>query len=82
MLPNVNKDIWVPSPPESLLTFSVLHKSRACVLSQCGESQSHAEASPRAVETPQALRATGRNDAVKAVSACSREPEVPSVTID
>lgn len=45
-------------------------------------SQSHAEASPRAVETPQALRATGRNDAVKAVSACSREPEVPSVTID
>lgn len=71
MLQNVNKDIWVPSlapPAPTLLTFNTeltLYKSWACVLSQCDDN--YAEPSPGAVETFQALRATGRNDALKVV---------------
>lgn len=87
---NVNKDIWVPSlarprPHPTLLTFITeltLYKSWACVLSQCDDSQNHAEASPGPVEGSQALGATGRNDALEVVFECSREPEVLCVTID
>lgn len=64
------------------ITELTLYKSWACVLSQCDDSQNHAEDSPGAVETPQALRATGRNDALKVVFECSREPEVLCATID
>lgn len=51
-------------------------------MSRCDDSQNHAEASPGPVETSQALRATGRNDALEVVFECSREPEVLCVTID
>lgn len=74
-----------PPPPPTLLTFITeltLYKSWACVLSQCDDSQNHAEASPGPVETSQALRATGRNHALEVVFECSREPEVLCVTID
>lgn len=74
------------SPPfPILLTFITeltLYKSWACVLSQCDDSQNRAEAFPGPVETSQALRATGRKDALKVVFECSREPEVLCVTID